>query len=186
MAAGRRGGRARRPAARLIRAVLVGGLAWTAVLSAPGARAEPTRFIPWNDTRTPALALRDLKGQPHGLADLRGKVVLVNFWATWCEPCRDEMPSMQRLEASLAGQPFAVLAVNFGESPQRVREFTDRLGLGFRVLLDPDREASRAWRVRVLPSSFLVDADGRVRHAVVGEMDWASREAERMVRALLR
>ena len=69
----------------------------------------------WGGGPTPALRLQDLEGRPHALEDYRGKVVLVNFWATWCEPCREEMPSIERLRASLAGQPFAVLAVNLAE-----------------------------------------------------------------------
>jgi len=71
----------------------------------------------------PALQLEDLSGKPHRLADYRGKVVLVNFWATWCEPCRDEMPSIERLRASLDGRAFAVFAVNLGETEPRIRAF---------------------------------------------------------------
>jgi len=160
-------------------------LAWSVAVAGTAA-AEPDRFVPWKGAGTPSLALKGLDGRPHSLADYQDKVVLVNFWATWCEPCRDEMPSMQKLEARLAGQPFATLAVNLGESPPRVREFAERLGLGFPVLLDPNQDASREWRVRVLPSSFLVGPNGRVRYTVVGEMDWASESAVRTVRALLR
>ena len=154
--------------------------------AASTAAADSERFIPWKGAGTPALSLKGVDGRPHSLADYLGKVVLVNFWATWCEPCRDEMPSMQKLEARLSGQPFATLAVNLGESPPRVREFAERLGLGFPVLLDPNQDASREWRVRVLPSSFVVAPNGRVRYAVVGEMDWASESAVTTVRALLR
>jgi hypothetical protein len=87
------------------------------------------------------------------------------------------MASMQRLQERLAGRPFAVLLVNHGEARMRVGEFVKREALGFPALLDPNQDASRAWRVRVLPSSFLVDAEGRVRYTVIGEMDWASQES---------
>ena len=113
-------------------------------------------------------------------------VVLINFWATWCEPCRDEMPSMQKLEERLRGQPFVILGVNHGEAESRVRQFVERERIGFTILLDPNQEAPRAWRVRILPGSFLVGKDGRVRYRVIGEMDWASDEAVGIVRGLLR
>jgi len=95
------------------------------------------------------------------------------------------MPSMQQLVERLAGQPFAVLAVNYGESAARVEEFAKRSPFDFAMLLDPGRDAPRAWRVRVLPASFLVDAEGRVRYSVVGELDWASPAAVAAVRRLL-
>jgi thiol-disulfide isomerase/thioredoxin len=159
-----------------------------AVVVAALARAVPAdlqRFIPWREADTPALALKDLAGRPHALADYRGQVLLINFWATWCEPCRDEMPSLQRLKERLATRPFTVLTVNFGESGQKAGEFARRLGFDLPVLLDPGQQAARAWRVRLLPASYLVDADGRVRYSVVGELDWASDGAVDAVRRLL-
>jgi peroxiredoxin len=158
-------------------------LAWA--LAATAVRADTERLIPWNDDKTPALALVDLAGRRHSLADYRGRVVLVNFWATWCDPCREEMPSMQRLVDRLAGRPFAVLAVNHGESAARAGEFVRRAALAFPVLLDPGQETARAWRVRILPQSFLVGPDGRVRYSVIGELDWASDAIVEAVRRLL-
>jgi len=149
------------------------------------ATADASRFIPWTRPETPPLTLKDPDGRTHALADYRGKVLLINFWAAWCEPCREEMPAMRTLRERLAGQPFAVLVVNHGESASRVREFLAREHLAFTALLDPNTEAARAWRVRVLPGSFLVDADGRVRYSVIGEFDWTSDEAMRVVRELL-
>jgi thiol-disulfide isomerase/thioredoxin len=147
--------------------------------------ADPSRFVPWARPDTPALTLKDPSGRTHALADYRGKVILVNFWATWCEPCRDEMPSLRRLRERLSGQPFEVLAVNYGEAAPRVTEFLSRENLDLVALLDPNQEASRAWRVRVLPASFLVGTDGRARYGVVGELDWSTEEAVKTVRALL-
>ena len=170
--------------ARLDFALLVGCLL-AMLLSTQDARADPSRFVPWQRAETPALTLKDLGGRLQSLADYRGKVVLVNFWATWCEPCRDELPSMRRLRERLAGQPFDVLAVNYGESATRISDFLTRERLDLTVLLDPNQEAARTWRVRVLPGSFLVGADGRVRLSVIGEIDWASEDAVKTVRALL-
>jgi thiol-disulfide isomerase/thioredoxin len=147
--------------------------------------ADPRRFVPWREADTPALALKDLAGRPHALADYRGQVLLVNFWATWCEPCRDEMPSLQRLKERLAGRPFTVLTVNYGESRQKAEEFARRLGFDLPVLLDPGQQAARAWRVRLLPASYLLDAEGRARYSIVGELDWASDAAVAAVRSLL-
>jgi thiol-disulfide isomerase/thioredoxin len=160
-------------------------LACAGLLTAVTHAAEPSRFIPWTQRETPKLALKDTAGRPHTLADYRGKVVLVNFWATWCEPCRDEMATMRILRERLAGQPFEILTVNYGESEAKVTAFFKSSGLDFLALLDPNQEAPKAWRVRVLPASFLVSGDGRVRYSVIGEIDWARDEAIKTVRTLL-
>ena len=95
------------------------------------------------------------------------------------------MPSLQRLGRHFAGQPFAILGVNYGESDVRVAEFAKRFGVDFPVLLDPNQDAPRAWRVRVLPASFVVDREGRVRYRVIGEVDWMSREIVEAVARLV-
>ena len=140
---------------------------------------------PWSGGATPALELRDVEGRLHRLADYRGKVVLVNFWATWCEPCREEMPSMNRLRASLAGQPFEVLAVNLAESEARIRRFVEQVPLEFAVLMDRDSAAAKAWQARVLPISFLVGPDGRIRYSVVGEIDWTQERVRKAIVGLM-
>ena len=160
-------------------------------MSGPGAAAAGDdvrdRFVPWKQGATPPLSLKDLDGRGHALAEYRGSVILVNFWATWCEPCQEEMPSLRRLRERLAGQPFAILGVNYGgESEAKVRAFRQRLDIDFPLLLDPGGETPRGWRVRVLPASFLVGRDGRVRYHVIGELDWASDAAVAVVRSLLR
>ncbi len=172
---------------RIALAAVIGAWVVGACLVGAGAsRAEESRFIPWKEAPTPALVLRDLSGRPQALADYRGQVVLLNFWATWCEFCKDEVASMKKLQEQLTGKPLAILSINYGESPSRVREYAKHLSANVEVLLDPDQEAARAWRVRVIPSSFLVDGDGRVRYSVIGNLDWASDDAVRRVRGLLR
>jgi len=153
------------------------------LLAAGHAAAQQLR--PWTGGAAPALALQDLDGRLHRLEDYRGKVVLINFWATWCEPCREEMPSMNRLRAALAGQPFAVLAVNLAESEPRIRRFLEQVPLEFPVLLDRDSGTARAWRARLLPMSFLVGPDGRLRYSVVGEIDWTQESVRKAIRDLL-
>ena len=137
-------------------------------------------------TPAPALELSDLAGRTHKLADYRGKVVLVNFWATWCEPCREEMPSIERLRASLEGRPFAVLAVNLAEPESRIRKFLDTMPLGFAVLLDRDAKVARAWQAKMLPATYVVDRDGMVRFQHRGELDWSRPEVRRQIAALLK
>ena len=133
----------------------------------------------------PQLELKDTKGAQHRLSDYRGKVVLVNFWATWCEPCREELPSIERLRASLADRPFAVLAVQMGGSPRSARDIDSELGLHFPVLLDGDSSVTSSWKVNVLPTSFLVGPDGAIALWHVGEIDWSSAGWRKKVEALL-
>jgi thiol-disulfide isomerase/thioredoxin len=119
------------------------------------------------------------------LKALRGKVVLVNFWATWCEPCRHEMPSIQRLRDRLRDERFAVLLVNVDEPEARVRRYVGEARLDLPIVLDAGKHATSQWGVRVLPSTFLVGADGRVRYRVIGDMDWNSEQALGVIERLL-
>ena len=139
----------------------------------------------WAGGPTPPLKLRDLAGRAHALESYRGKVVLVNFWATWCAPCLEEMPSIERLRKSLEGRPFAVLAVNMAEPEARVRDFLAKLPLGFTVLMDQEAVAARAWKARMLPATFIVGADGRLRYSHIGELDWSSEPVRSQIAALL-
>ena len=126
----------------------------------------------WTGGPPPALALKALDGGSHRLSDYRGKVVLVNFWATWCGPCRDEMPSIQELKDKLGGKPFVVLAVNLDEPESRIRKFLSQMKLDFAILLDPERKAARAWGARILPASYVIGPDGKIRYTLVGEINW--------------
>lgn len=138
--------------------------------AAAGLRAADLK--PWTGGPTPSIELRDLDNRVHRLADYRGKVVLINFWATWCGPCRDEMPSIQELKRKLAGRPFVVLAVNLDEPESRVRRFLREHKIDLTVLLDPERKVARTWEARILPASFVIGADGRIRYSLIGEINW--------------
>lgn len=148
------------------------------------ARAGEVSAWPYN---VPAAALRgaDLQGRTWTLAGLRGKAVLLNFWATWCEPCRTEMPSLQHLEQTWEDERLVVLAVNFKEAPARIERFARSTALELPVLLDPKGDIAAQWGVRVFPTTVLIGADGRPRWRVRGEMDWSGAEAKRLVRSLL-
>jgi peroxiredoxin len=159
---------------------------WVLAALAFAAAAGAAELQPWKGGPTPALELKDLRGEVHRLADYRGKVVLVNFWATWCDPCREEMPSMERLRRSLAGRPFEVLAVNLAEPASRIERFLEKVPLGFPLLLDRDTAVAKAWKARILPASFLVGRDGRIRYVHFGELDWSSDEVRGTVLELLK
>jgi len=127
---------------------------------------------PWTAGATPSLALQDLKGGQHSLEAYKGRVVLVNFWATWCEPCRAEMPSMERLRKSLDGRPFEVLAVNLAEPRSRIEKFLQQVPLGFPILLDRDRSVAKSWNVSALPTTFILDHNLKPRLFVERDYDW--------------
>lgn len=127
---------------------------------------------PWTGGPPPEFVLKDIDGRSHQLSDYRGKVILVNFWATWCGPCRDEMPSIQVLREKLAGKPFAVLAINLDEPESRIRTFLSQMKVDFTILLDPEKTAAKAWNARILPATFIVGPDGRIRYSLVGEVNW--------------
>ena len=134
---------------------------------------------------TPPLELADANGAKHRLSDYRGRVVLLNFWATWCEPCRAELPSIERLRAALAGRSFVVLAVQMGGSARTAHDVAEDLGLGFPLLVDRDSKATSAWGVNTLPTSFLIGTDGKMTFRHTGELDWSSSEMRRKVEMLL-
>jgi len=129
--------------------------------------------------------LPDLHDQPHSLSDYRGKVVLINFWASWCPPCVQEMPDLVRLQQRLADRPFQVLALNVGEKKYRVRKFVKLIGFDLPVLLDTASEIFNAWHVETLPTTFLIAADGRVRYRALGNPDWNDPDTIAVIEALL-
>ena len=150
-----------------------------------GGGAQAAELKRWEGGALPPFELEDLHGRTHRLADYKGKVVLVNFWATWCEPCRAEMPSMDRLRSSLKGKPFEVLAINLAEPLSRIEKFTAAVPLKFPLLRDRDGSVGKNWRARLLPASFLIGRDGRIRYVAYGELDWMSDAARARINELL-
>lgn len=118
--------------------------------------------------------LRDLQGNDIDLDDYKGRVVLVNFWATWCPPCRKEMPSMQRLKTALAGAPFEILAIDVGESPKQVRRYIEEADWkpSFPVLLDIAGDIVDLWQVKAFPTTYVLDAQGQARYVLYGATEW--------------
>ncbi|MGB9130229.1 MAG: TlpA disulfide reductase family protein [Thiobacillus sp.] len=135
----------------------------------------------------PALKLKDLDGKTLDLAQLNGKVVLINFWATWCPPCRREMPSMERLSQAFKGQPLVVLAVDVGEDPDTIEAFNSQLDTvpTFPILLDTRSRTMQAWKVAGLPTTFLVDKQGRIVASAIGGREFDHPEIVKTVGGLL-
>jgi peroxiredoxin len=127
----------------------------------------------------PDFTLPDLAGKPVRLTAFQGKkVVLINFWATWCPPCREEMPTLERI-ARARRDALEVLGVNIDSGgPAKVRAFVRELGISFPILLDPDLAVGKLYRLRGLPSSFVVDREGIVRFREIGYRDWTDAESQ--------
>ncbi|MBV8888417.1 MAG: TlpA family protein disulfide reductase [Alphaproteobacteria bacterium] len=164
----------------LMGAFAIGG---AAADESPGATAKLGEFIPAAPPQpAPPLVLTDAAGNSVTLGDFAGKTVLVNLWATWCQPCLREMPSLERLQASLEGR-LTVLAVSEDHGGAKaVQPFLEKLGLSkLKVYLDPPSDAGQALKARGLPTSVLIDAAGMVQGRVEGAAEW---DAPRMLAAL--
>jgi len=134
--------------------------------------------------QAPDFTLLDPEGRRVSLGDLRGRPVIVNFWATWCAPCDMEMPSIQRLADATAGLGLVVLAVNLREPASRVAAFARERRISFPMLLDADGAVFNRYQVQALPFTVLVDARGHVQAVAEGPRDWASAEARSLIERL--
>ncbi len=161
------------------------GLALAAA-AAPAWAQRGYDVTPWPAGRAaPPLQALDLQGKSWTLADMRGRAVVLNFWATWCPPCRAEMPSLQQLAEIYGPEQLLVLALNVGEGPRRITQYLQSSGLNLTVLLDPKSEIARAWGANALPTTYLIDPEGRPRQRLRGEVDWSGREALALIEPLL-
>lgn len=134
----------------------------------------------------PELGLPKLDGTQLNLNDFQDKVVLVNFWASWCPPCVHEMPSMQRLQQSLHSSPFTILAVNMAEDESTIKSFlTTKVNVSFPVLLDRDGAALTRWQVFAFPTSYLIDKEGKIRYAIFGSVQWDEPDKINVIKSLI-
>jgi thiol-disulfide isomerase/thioredoxin len=133
----------------------------------------------------PPLDVDDLSGKRWKLEPLLGQVVVLNFWATWCEPCRLEMPSLDAMAARRRREGVVVAAVNYKEAPDVIRRYLERAPFKSPVLLDSDGDATVAWTPRVFPSTVVVGRNGQPVHVVVGELDWEGAEARALLDPLV-
>jgi peroxiredoxin len=133
----------------------------------------------------PSFTLEDLSGKQVSLQQYRGKVVFLNFWATWCIPCREEMPAMEQLQQLFQRQGLVILAVNLKESPEQVKTFFDQHRLSFLALLDRNGSVSRAYGVMGLPTTYLIGREGTLLAQGIGGRDWTRAEGHALIRELL-
>ncbi len=134
----------------------------------------------------PDFTLKDLKGNQVTLKNFKGRVVFLNFWATWCPPCRREMPSMERLYKQLKDRDFTMLAVDMQESEKPVKAFMSEFSLSFPALLDRNGDISSLYGIVGLPSTYIIDREGKIIGKAVGPRDWSSQESIRLFQSLLK
>ena len=167
------------------RACLSSGLALAGAGLLPAA-ARAGEMQPWpRGEALPALDAPDLQGQRWSLDKVRGRAVLLNFWASWCEPCRAEMPTLQQLVEVYGEDKLAVLALNFKESPGTATRFAKNAAMTVPVLLDPAGDIAKRYAVKIFPTTVGIGRDGKPRWRVRGEMDWSAAESLRLVDTLL-
>ena len=129
----------------------------------------------------PDFTLADRTGGTQTLSELRGKVVFVNFWATWCPPCREEMPSMQRLYSKMPKDKFEMLAILENDKPERANAFASELGITLPILYDEDKKAWPKYGLTGLPETFIVDKQGVIREKFIGPAQWDSPQVVQML-----
>lgn len=151
--------------------------------SMQSARAKEVRV----GAPAPEFTLRTTDGRTVSLADYKGKVVLVNIWATWCPPCRQEIPSMVNLSNEMKGKDFEILAVSIDDRdlPNALLSFAQEYKMGFPILMDTDKQVAVAYKTTGVPESFLVDRDGIIQKKVIGGDDWSSSANKSLISRLL-
>ncbi len=156
-----------------------------AVWGAAPANAQGYQVQTWPARKAvPDVALKDLLGQIWSLKSLKGRAVLLNFWASWCEPCLAEMPSLQAVAQRLGPDKLVVLAVNFKQSRAAIDQFVQKTAVQLTVLPDPQGDLARQWGVKTFPTTVMIGVDGRVKAVLTGELDWTSQEADKLLTTL--
>jgi len=142
-------------------------------------------MTPLNDKKAAVnFKLQDMDGKTHQLSDYKGQPVIINFWATWCPPCREELPSMNRGWAKIKSEGIAMIAINVGEDEDTIFTFTGDYPIDFTVLLDQSGEVINQWPIKGLPTTFVIDPQGRIVYRAIGGRQWDADELLNLVRAL--
>ena len=169
----------------ILAAVLHAGPA-VAQMALPELSHELNRVDPPKEA--PDFQLQDMDGETHSLADYKGKVVILNFWATWCPPCRREIPSMEAIHQAFKDEAFAILAINEWETEDHVFAFTGQLSVDptFPILFDRESEIAQEYGVKGLPTTVFLDKKGRIVYRAVGGRDFDHPEVKKIIQGLLR
>jgi len=133
----------------------------------------------------PSFQINDLTGKPVRLGDYDGRVILLNFWATWCIPCREEMPALQQLWEKFRDHGFTIIAISADSDTAAVEKFVAKTSLTYPVLMDMDNSVQSAYEVMAIPMTYLISHDGKLSGRIMGIRDWASPEAFELIDALL-
>ena len=153
--------------------------------SEPESELQPVAATPTQGQPAPNFTLTDMEGAEVSLDGLRGKVVIVNFWATWCPPCREEMPSMEKLHQQFKDQGLVILAVNVEKDRAALKNFLQQHGYSFPVLHDSKSAVQNLYKVFRFPESFIIDRNGQVVQKVIGAIDWTSGPVTKLIKFML-
>ena len=135
------------------------------------------RFVIWDkNPAPPQLNVRTLSGEAVSLADFSGRIVVLNFWATWCAPCLKEIPSLLALKKQLPKQKFVVLFANYGESKERVENAWTKIGKGAITFIDPETKNTKSWIDIGLPTTVILNQEHQIIYKIVGDIDWSETE----------
>jgi len=137
------------------------------------------------NSKAPDFTLRDLQGKDIALSSLKGKVVLLNFWATWCPPCKAEMPAMNRLYHEIKARGFEIIAVSTDNSLSTIRDYLAKNRVDFPILHDEKKSVSKQYRVFSMPTTFLIDKNGTIVEKFYGEYDWTDSDVRKQIEKLL-
>ena len=165
------------PARRAMRVTLAAALVFAASAAIPAIAPS---------TAAPDFTLRSMTGPNMRLGEQRGRVVMVNFWATWCGPCREEMPQLNRLYERYKSAGFVLLGVNVDDDSHKAADVAAKLGVTFPVLLDSDKVVSRLYDLSTMPSTVIIDRDGKVRYVHRGYLAGTEADYEKQIRELLK
>lgn len=161
------------------------GIAWALIAVASAAYGNDIELMPVEgEPMAPDFALQGPQGELYRLADFHGQPLIVNFWATWCPPCRAEMPAMQRAWEQLQDEGIGVIAINVGEDAESIEAFVEQVPVSFPLPMDTDSAVTQRWPLRGLPTTFVLAPDGRLVYKATGEREWDDPALLDRVRAL--
>ncbi|MDH5444949.1 MAG: TlpA family protein disulfide reductase [Gammaproteobacteria bacterium] len=144
------------------------------------------KLKPYRGTIQPqAFSLKDINGKVYKETDFKGKISVINFWATWCPPCVEEIPSLNRLRKKMQGKPFQLISINYGESASQIKQFMKKVAVDFPVLLDPQGRTAGEWKVVAFPSTFVIGPDGNIRYGVNAAIHWDTDEVTQKLNSLI-